>query len=200
MSRPGCGSCAAVRRLTLENAAHRAGLSPAHLSRLETGRRQPSLPMLLGLARIYGTTVSELLGEAAAGARSHRPGGPDGARRGGRLDLPPGGRARPGHAAPAGPRCRTARRATSSGSTRGRSGSIVLDGRLRLSSRGHRACARPRGQRALRLAHPAPDRRRRSRRDRAALRPHPAAEPRRRAVPRRRGSPPLNRHRKASPS
>ncbi|MFG3497491.1 helix-turn-helix domain-containing protein [Streptomyces sp. NPDC047928] len=53
------------RGLTLEAAAQRAGLSPAHLSRLETGRRQPSLPMLLGLARVYGTTVSELLGEAA---------------------------------------------------------------------------------------------------------------------------------------
>ncbi|MFE7759608.1 helix-turn-helix domain-containing protein [Streptomyces sp. NPDC057429] len=51
------------RGLTLETAAGQAGLSPAHLSRLETGRRQPSLPMLLGLARIYGTTVSELLGE-----------------------------------------------------------------------------------------------------------------------------------------
>ncbi|MGW2514912.1 helix-turn-helix domain-containing protein [Streptomyces scopuliridis] len=51
------------RGLTLEAAAGRAGLSPAHLSRLETGRRQPSLPMLLSLARIYGTTVSELLGE-----------------------------------------------------------------------------------------------------------------------------------------
>ncbi|MFJ6852111.1 helix-turn-helix domain-containing protein [Streptomyces sp. NPDC091271] len=51
------------RGLTLESAAGRAGLSPAHLSRLETGRRQPSLPMLLGLARVYGTTVSELLGE-----------------------------------------------------------------------------------------------------------------------------------------
>ncbi|MFF8828463.1 XRE family transcriptional regulator [Streptomyces sp. NPDC015131] len=51
------------RGLTLEAAARRAGLSPAHLSRLETGRRQPSLPMLLALARIYGTTVSELLGE-----------------------------------------------------------------------------------------------------------------------------------------
>ncbi|MCB5165763.1 XRE family transcriptional regulator [Streptomyces bambusae] len=49
--------------LTLEAAAARARLSPAHLSRLETGRRQPSLPMLLGLARAYGTTVSELLGE-----------------------------------------------------------------------------------------------------------------------------------------
>ncbi|MER7516537.1 helix-turn-helix domain-containing protein [Streptomyces sp. NPDC126499] len=51
------------RGLTLEAAAQRAGLSPAHLSRLETGNRQPSLPMLLALARIYGTTVSELLGE-----------------------------------------------------------------------------------------------------------------------------------------
>ncbi|WP_236241263.1 helix-turn-helix domain-containing protein [Streptomyces sp. CC228A] len=53
------------RGLTLEAAAARAGLSPAHLSRLETARRQPSLPMLLGLARTYGTTVSELLGETA---------------------------------------------------------------------------------------------------------------------------------------
>ncbi|KOV70015.1 XRE family transcriptional regulator [Streptomyces sp. NRRL WC-3618] len=52
--------------LTLEAAARAAGLSPAHLSRLETGQRQPSLPMLLGLARIYGTSVSELLGETVA--------------------------------------------------------------------------------------------------------------------------------------
>jgi transcriptional regulator with XRE-family HTH domain len=49
--------------LTLESAAARAGLSPAHLSRLETGRRQPSLPVLLDLARLYGATVAELLGE-----------------------------------------------------------------------------------------------------------------------------------------
>ncbi|MER8004478.1 MULTISPECIES: XRE family transcriptional regulator [unclassified Streptomyces] len=59
----------ALRRrasLTLEAAARAAGLSPAHLSRLETGQRQPSLPMLLALARIYGTTVSELLGERVA--------------------------------------------------------------------------------------------------------------------------------------
>ncbi|WP_399933270.1 helix-turn-helix domain-containing protein [Streptomyces kanamyceticus] len=52
--------------LTLEAAARTAGLSPAHLSRLETGQRQPSLPMLLALARVYGTTVSELLGETVA--------------------------------------------------------------------------------------------------------------------------------------
>ncbi|MFD3736314.1 helix-turn-helix domain-containing protein [Streptomyces sp. NPDC058632] len=60
----------ALRRrasLTLEAAARDAGLSPAHLSRLETGQRRPSLPLLLSLARTYGTTVSELLGETAAG-------------------------------------------------------------------------------------------------------------------------------------
>ncbi|AXI76943.1 helix-turn-helix domain-containing protein [Peterkaempfera bronchialis] len=49
--------------LTLEAAAARVGLSPAHLSRLETERRQPSLPVLLGLSRAYATTVAELLGE-----------------------------------------------------------------------------------------------------------------------------------------
>ena len=52
--------------LTLEAAAARVGLSPAHLSRLETGQRQPSLPMLLALARAYATTVSQLLGETPA--------------------------------------------------------------------------------------------------------------------------------------
>ncbi|WP_441250903.1 helix-turn-helix domain-containing protein [Kitasatospora sp. McL0602] len=50
-------------RYTLETAAARVGLSPAYLSRLETGRRQPSLPVLLGLARAYGTSVAGLLGE-----------------------------------------------------------------------------------------------------------------------------------------
>ncbi|WP_037568417.1 helix-turn-helix domain-containing protein [Phaeacidiphilus oryzae] len=49
--------------LGLESAAARVGLSPAHLSRLETGRRQPSLPVLLGLSRAYGKPVSALLGE-----------------------------------------------------------------------------------------------------------------------------------------
>ena len=52
--------------LTLEAAAHRLGLSPAHLSRMESGLRQPSLPVLLGLARLYGSTVSDLLGETAS--------------------------------------------------------------------------------------------------------------------------------------
>nr|WSZ99587.1 XRE family transcriptional regulator [Streptomyces sp. NBC_00857] len=95
------------RRLTLEAAARRAGLSPAHLSRLETGRRQPSLPMLLGLARIYGTTISELLGEMpperepivradrtepveAGGWTYHQAGGPGRAMQPLRLQVPYG--------------------------------------------------------------------------------------------------------------
>ncbi|MDH6144940.1 MULTISPECIES: helix-turn-helix domain-containing protein [Kitasatospora] len=65
-------------RLTLEAAAARAGLSPAYLSRLETGRRQPSLPVLLSLARQYGATVAELLGE--------QPGSPDPVIRGGPIE------------------------------------------------------------------------------------------------------------------
>ncbi|GJF32356.1 DNA-binding protein [Kitasatospora sp. NE20-6] len=65
-------------RLTLEGAAARVGLSPAYLSRLETGARQPSLPVLLGLARAYGTTVAGLLGE--------QPGEPDPVVRGGAIE------------------------------------------------------------------------------------------------------------------
>lgn len=53
-------------RLTLETAAARVGLSPAHLSRLETGLRQPSLPVLLGLSRAYGQPVAALLGETTS--------------------------------------------------------------------------------------------------------------------------------------
>ncbi|MFC4031821.1 helix-turn-helix domain-containing protein [Streptomyces polygonati] len=69
--------------LTLEAAAHRLGLSAAHLSRMESGLRQPSLPVLLGLARLYGTTVSDLLGETSAE--------PDPIVRGGRMPAVPAG-------------------------------------------------------------------------------------------------------------
>ncbi|MFE3206012.1 helix-turn-helix domain-containing protein [Embleya sp. NPDC055664] len=50
----------------LDEAARLTRLSVAYLSRLEHERRQPSLPALLTLARVYNTTVSELLGEDAA--------------------------------------------------------------------------------------------------------------------------------------
>jgi transcriptional regulator with XRE-family HTH domain len=68
---PGLGARLRERRLsshlTLEAAAARVGLSPAHLSRLETAKRQPSLPVLLGLSRAYGVPVETLLGEEPSG-------------------------------------------------------------------------------------------------------------------------------------
>lgn len=106
----GLGSRLRERRrhsgLTLEAAAARVGLSPAYLSRLETERRQPSLPVLLGLSRVYATTVAELLGEEAvaydpvvrsgamepgrAGGWSYRRAGvPDRAMQPLRLRIPP---------------------------------------------------------------------------------------------------------------
>lgn len=49
------------RDLTLDQAAGGAGLSAAHLSRLESGERHPSLPALLALADVYGLSAGELL-------------------------------------------------------------------------------------------------------------------------------------------
>lgn len=49
------------RGWTLENLAERTNLSLAYLSRLEGGERQPSLAALLGLARVYNLTLSELV-------------------------------------------------------------------------------------------------------------------------------------------
>ncbi|MDH6233791.1 transcriptional regulator with XRE-family HTH domain [Mesorhizobium soli] len=49
--------------MTLEAAADRVGLSPSFLSRLEKGERQPSVGVLLELARVYRTSIGELVGE-----------------------------------------------------------------------------------------------------------------------------------------
>jgi transcriptional regulator with XRE-family HTH domain len=49
--------------LTLEELAQRADLSTAHLSRLETGDRQPSVAALISLSRALGVPLSTLLGE-----------------------------------------------------------------------------------------------------------------------------------------
>jgi len=51
------------RDLTLASVAERVGVSGAHLSRLEKGERQPSIGVLLELARAYQTSIGELLGE-----------------------------------------------------------------------------------------------------------------------------------------
>jgi transcriptional regulator with XRE-family HTH domain len=49
--------------LTLEQTAELSGLSKAHLSRLESGERQPSIAALVSLAGALGTSVTHLLGE-----------------------------------------------------------------------------------------------------------------------------------------
>jgi transcriptional regulator with XRE-family HTH domain len=52
---------------TLEQLAGRADLSPGHLSRIESGDRQPSIAALISLSRALGVSVSVLLGEGRAG-------------------------------------------------------------------------------------------------------------------------------------
>lgn len=49
--------------LTLEQVALRADLSTVHLSRLESGDRQPSVAALISLSRALGVSMSTLLGE-----------------------------------------------------------------------------------------------------------------------------------------
>jgi transcriptional regulator with XRE-family HTH domain len=49
--------------LTLDQLAERADLSTPHLSRLESGERQPSIAALFALSRALGVSVSILLGE-----------------------------------------------------------------------------------------------------------------------------------------
>lgn len=48
---------------TLEQTAELSGLSKAHLSRLESGDRQPSIAALVSLADALSTSVTHLLGE-----------------------------------------------------------------------------------------------------------------------------------------
>jgi transcriptional regulator with XRE-family HTH domain len=54
--------------LTLDQLAQKADLSTAHLSRLESGDRQPSVAALISLARALGVSLSWLLGERSAGS------------------------------------------------------------------------------------------------------------------------------------
>jgi transcriptional regulator with XRE-family HTH domain len=55
------------RGLTLEQLSELSGLSKAHLSRLESGERQPSIAALLDLSSALGLRMSELLGEDPGG-------------------------------------------------------------------------------------------------------------------------------------
>lgn len=50
------------RETTLADVANETGISVSTLSRLETGRRRPTLELLLPLARTYGVPLDELVG------------------------------------------------------------------------------------------------------------------------------------------
>jgi transcriptional regulator with XRE-family HTH domain len=56
-----------ARGLTLEQVSESAGVSKAHLSRLESGERQPSVGILVELAATLGTRVGALFGEDTEG-------------------------------------------------------------------------------------------------------------------------------------
>jgi transcriptional regulator with XRE-family HTH domain len=56
-----------ARRLTLDQLSASTGVSKAHLSRLESGERQPSVGILVELAAALGTRVGALFGEDVAG-------------------------------------------------------------------------------------------------------------------------------------
>jgi transcriptional regulator with XRE-family HTH domain len=52
------------RKLPIREVAELAGISPAHLSKIENGESQPTLPVLEGLARAFGLTLNALTSEA----------------------------------------------------------------------------------------------------------------------------------------
>lgn len=61
------------RGWTLEDLAGRAGMSPSTLSRLESGKRQANLELLLPLTRELGVRIDDLLPEEPSDPRVRRP-------------------------------------------------------------------------------------------------------------------------------
>jgi transcriptional regulator with XRE-family HTH domain len=55
------------RETTLADAATATGISVSTLSRLESGRRRPTLELLLPLAQAYGVQIDELVGAPPTG-------------------------------------------------------------------------------------------------------------------------------------
>ncbi|MGW1958439.1 helix-turn-helix domain-containing protein [Streptomyces sp. NPDC001920] len=60
------------RGLTLAGVSRATGISPSTLSRIETGRRKPTLEVVLHLAKQYGVCLDELVGTAPAAAAEPR--------------------------------------------------------------------------------------------------------------------------------
>ncbi|MGW4378411.1 helix-turn-helix domain-containing protein [Kitasatospora sp. NPDC004531] len=61
------------RGATLTGVGRATGISPSTLSRIETGRRRPTLEVLLRLAKTYGVSLDELAGAAPAGPPAPAP-------------------------------------------------------------------------------------------------------------------------------
>ncbi|BAU87685.1 XRE family transcriptional regulator [Streptomyces laurentii] len=61
------------RGVTLTGVGEATGIAPSTLSRMETGRRRPTLDVLLRLARAYGVSLDELAGTAPAPAPAPGP-------------------------------------------------------------------------------------------------------------------------------
>ncbi|MGJ8722660.1 MAG: helix-turn-helix domain-containing protein [Salinibacterium amurskyense] len=61
------------RGLTLEDAARQAQMSPSTLSRLESGKRQASLELLVPLTRQLGIRIDDLIAPAVRDPRVRRP-------------------------------------------------------------------------------------------------------------------------------
>lgn len=60
------------RGWTLDDLATRAGMSPSTLSRLESGKRQPSLSLLLPLTRQLGIRIDDLVPDGSSDPRIRR--------------------------------------------------------------------------------------------------------------------------------
>ncbi|RKT09540.1 XRE family transcriptional regulator [Streptomyces sp. 1114.5] len=60
---------------TLTGVSRATGISPSTLSRIETGRRKPTLEVLLQLAKAYGVSLDELAGTAPAAPAGIAPAG-----------------------------------------------------------------------------------------------------------------------------
>ena len=57
---------------TVEQAAERYGIEPAHVRRVEAGRTNPSLATLVSIAHALSTDLAELLGEPVPKTRKER--------------------------------------------------------------------------------------------------------------------------------
>ncbi|OPC78422.1 transcriptional regulator [Embleya scabrispora] len=64
------------RGATLTGVGRATGIAPSTLSRIENGRRRPTLEVLLRLAKAYDVGLDELAGTAPAGAAGPRPATP----------------------------------------------------------------------------------------------------------------------------